>query len=57
MYLTCDQCKETSHISTWNRLGKYSFTCPQCGGPKSCEADFHDSFKKDMENWKNQEII
>ena len=57
MYLTCNQCKESSHISTWNRLGKYSFVCPNCGCPKSCETEFNESFKKDMENWKNQEVV
>ena len=31
VYLTCPQCKKTSHISLWKRLEKVKFACPICG--------------------------
>jgi predicted nucleic-acid-binding Zn-ribbon protein len=31
MYLTCEKCGETNHISLWSRLGRFGFKCPKCG--------------------------
>ena len=57
MYFTCKNCQISSHFSIWARLGKYSFTCPNCGSPQNCEAEFNESLKKDLEDWKTQDVV
>jgi uncharacterized Zn finger protein len=43
MYITCDKCGETNHLSLWARISGIIFKCPKCGHTQSLE-----SFEKEV---------
>jgi hypothetical protein len=57
MYLTCNSCSLTAHISAWKRLGKFYFICPECNTIKNCEILFNENLQKEKENWKKHDVV
>ena len=49
MYIYCDECGNSFHISEWNRIGKYSFSCPKCGMIKDLRNYIEKAFSLEKE--------